>query len=45
MKRDEHAMYALIIPWLFIIGVCGVMIVAVILDFIFDIGLSNLWKK
>ncbi len=41
MKRDKHAMYALMIPWLFIIGMCGVMIIAVILDFIFDIGLSR----
>tara|TARA_R110000824_G_scaffold148253_1_gene317927 strand:+ start:355 stop:480 length:126 start_codon:yes stop_codon:yes gene_type:complete len=41
MKRDEQAMYALMIPWLFIVGVCGVMIIALILDFIFDIGLAN----
>ena len=41
MKRDEQAMYALMIPWLFIMGVCGVMVIGVILDFIFDIGLNN----
>ena len=41
MKRDEQAMYALMIPWLFIIGVCGVMIIALILDFIFGLGLAN----
>ena len=41
MKRDEQAMYALMIPWLFIIGVCGVMIIALILDLIFDIGLTK----
>ena len=41
MRRDDQAMYALLIPWLFIIGMCGVMIVAVVLDLIFDLGLSN----
>jgi hypothetical protein len=41
MRRDDQAMYALMIPWLFIIGMCGVMIVAVVLDFMFDLGLSN----
>lgn len=41
MRRDDQAMYALMIPWLFIIGMCGVMIVAVVLDFIFGLGLSN----
>ena len=41
MRRDDQAMYALLIPWLFIIGMCGVMIVTVVLDLIFDLGLSN----
>jgi len=41
MKRDDQAMYALMIPWLFIIGVCGVMIFVVALDLIFNLGLSN----
>jgi hypothetical protein len=39
--RDKDAIYGLMIPWLFIIGVCGIMIVALILDFIFDIGLTQ----
>ena len=41
MRRDEQAMYALMVPWLFIIGVCSVMIVTVVLDLIFNLGLSN----
>jgi len=41
MRRGDQAMYALMIPWLFLIGMCGVMAIAVVLDFIFDIGLSN----
>jgi len=41
MRRDEQAMYALMIPWLFIIGVCGIMIIAVALDLVFNLGLSN----
>ena len=39
--RDKDAIYGLMIPFLFIWGMCGVMIIAVILDFIFDIGLSK----
>ena len=41
MKRDDQAMYALMAPWLFLIGMCGVMVITVILDFIFGLGLSN----
>ena len=41
MRRDEQALYALMIPWLFIIGMCGVMVIVVALDLIFNLGLSN----
>jgi len=41
MRRDDQAMYALMIPWLFIIGMCGVMVTVVALDLIFNLGLSN----
>ncbi len=41
MRRDDQAMYALMIPWLFIIGMCGVMVIVVALDLIFNLGLSN----
>tara|TARA_R110001592_G_scaffold17315_4_gene73270 strand:+ start:1234 stop:1359 length:126 start_codon:yes stop_codon:yes gene_type:complete len=41
MKRDEQAMWRLMLPWLLIIGVCGGMIVIVALDLIFNLGLSN----
>ena len=41
MRRDDQAMYALMIPWLFLIGMCGVMVIVVALDLIFNLGLSN----
>jgi|TARA_R110002074_G_scaffold42886_1_gene112308 uncharacterized membrane protein YdcZ (DUF606 family) len=41
MRRDEQALYALMIPWLFITGMCGVMVIVVALDLIFNLGLSN----
>ena len=39
--RDKDAMYGLLVPWLFIWGVCGVMLIVVILDAIFDLGLAQ----
>ena len=39
--RDDDAIYGLMAPWLFIIGTCGVMIVVVAIDLIFNLGLSN----
>ena len=39
--RDKDAMYGLMIPFLFIWGVCGVMLIVVILDAIFDLGLAQ----
>jgi len=41
MRRDDQAMYALMIPWLFLTGMCGVMVIVVALDLIFNLGLSN----
>tara|TARA_R110000851_G_scaffold94958_2_gene206289 strand:- start:1472 stop:1597 length:126 start_codon:yes stop_codon:yes gene_type:complete len=41
MKRDEQAIWSLMLPWLLIIGVCGGMVVIVTLDLIFNLGLSN----
>jgi|TARA_R110000796_G_scaffold27822_1_gene76403 hypothetical protein len=41
MKRDEQAMWSLMLPWLLIIGVCSGMAVIVTLDLIFNLGLSN----
>ena len=39
--KDKDAMYGLLIPWLFIWGVCGAMLVLIILDAIFGWGLSS----
>ena len=40
--RDEDAIYGLMIPFLFIWGMCGALLVLVILDIIFGWGLSSL---
>ena len=39
--RDKDAMYGLIIPFLFIWGVCGALLVLVIIDAIFGLGLAQ----
>jgi len=39
--RDKDAIYGLMIPFLFIWGMCGALVVLVILDFIFGWGLAN----
>jgi len=41
MRRDEQEMYALMIPWLFIIGMCGVMVLTLTVDLIFNLGLTK----
>ena len=39
--RDKHAMYGLMIPFLFIWGMCGALLVLVIIDAIFGLGLAQ----
>ena len=39
--RDKDAMYGLLIPWLFIWGMCGALLVLVIIDAIFGLGLAQ----
>ncbi len=39
--RDKDAMYGLMIPFLFIWGMCGALVVLVILDWLFGLGLAN----
>jgi len=39
--RDKDAMYGLMIPFLFIWGVCGAMLILVIIDAIFGLGLAQ----
>ena len=39
--RDKDAMYGLIIPFLFIWRVCGALLVLVIIDAIFGLGLAQ----
>ena len=41
MNKDEQARWRLMLPWLLIIGVCGIMVGIVALDSIFNLGLSN----
>ena len=40
IMRDEDAIYGLMIAFLFIWGMCGALVVLVILDWIFNLGLS-----
>ena len=39
--RDKDTMYGLLIPWLFIWGMCGALLVLVIIDAIFGLGLAQ----
>jgi hypothetical protein len=39
--KDKDAMYGLMIPFLFIWGVCGAMLILVIIDAIFGLGLAQ----
>jgi len=39
--RDDDAIYGLLAPWIFIIGACSLLIILVIVDTIFNLGLSN----
>ena len=39
--KDKDAMYGLLIPWLFIWGMCGALLVLVIIDAIFGLGLAQ----
>ena len=39
--RDKDAMYGLMIPFLFIWGVCGAMLILVTIDAIFGLGLAQ----
>jgi hypothetical protein len=41
MKRNEQAMWNLMLPWLLIIGVCTGMVVIVSLDLFFNLGLTK----
>ena len=41
MKREDEAIYGLLAPWLFIIGMCTILSVLVIIDSVFNLGLSN----
>ena len=38
--KDDDAIYGLMIPWFFIMLMCGAMVILVILDFLFNLGLS-----
>ena len=39
--KDKDAIYALMIPWLFIWGMCGALTILVIIDWLFGLGLAN----
>ena len=41
MRRDDEAMWNLMLPWLLIIGVCTGMVVIVSLDLFFNLGLTK----
>jgi len=40
MKREDEAVLGLLAPWIFIMGMCGLMVVLVIIDSIFNLGLA-----
>ena len=39
MKKDKEAIYGLLAPWIFIMGVCCLMIILLIIDFAFGLSL------
>jgi len=41
MRREDEAIYGLLAPWMFIAGVCGLLIILVVVDAVFNMGLSN----
>jgi fatty acid desaturase len=38
--KDKDIIYGVMAPWIFIWGMCALMVVLVILDWIFNLGLS-----
>jgi len=38
--KDKDIIYGIMAPWIFIWGMCALMVVLVILDWIFNLGLS-----
>jgi hypothetical protein len=42
MKREDEEILGLLSPWIFIIGMCGLLTVLVIVDSIFNLGLSSI---
>jgi hypothetical protein len=38
--KDKDIIYGVMAPWIFIWGMCGLMVILVILDWIFNLGLS-----
>ena len=41
MKREDEAIYGLLAPWIFISGVCVLMVILVIVEAVFNLGLSK----
>jgi len=41
MKREDEAIYGFLAPWIFIAGVCALMVILVIVDAVFNTGLAN----
>ena len=40
----DNGFYGVMAPWIFIVGVCAVMIVLLVIDAVFNLGLA-IWKK
>jgi hypothetical protein len=41
IMKDKDAIYGLMIPFLFIWGMCGALLILVIIDAIFGLGLAQ----
>ena len=39
--REDDAIYSLMAPWIFIMGACSILVILVIIDFIFNLGLAS----
>jgi len=39
--KDDDAIYGLMIPFLFIWGMCGALAILVFIDWLFSLGLAN----
>jgi len=40
MKKENEAIYGVLAPWIFIFGICAILFILVIVDAIFNLGLS-----